>query len=504
MSALPQGRNRNIRIVPPVDFTVQVGDTFNRPNNAILGNTDGGAIDGITGGDGFTWTVPSGSWRIINNTASPTSVGRAIVEAGKSDGVLCASITAYQNYNIGLIFKYINGDNHAFAYINKDLGKIVHGFVVGGVTTNHPSLSIDYVDGAEFVIRMDGIYYYLEYNGEKIGVQQYIDYSLEDATKHGMFGVLNSSLNYIDYWHFINLPEYKNICLPSIVKPQTNDETYSITVPVRGDKSRCSEYELRANLANNIPYLILKYGVVTNSSGVMEKLSQGGYAFEYAGMIGADADIESDYKYFGSIHHNERLVDVQLDVGSLYNEYGSTLSRWKRYYCHKITLTQTMNLIYPVDETTIIGWSRLIHEFMPDKMVIKHNHTWESGYKIYSFYTAMLPFYGSILNTYQVGNEAVGTIANDGADKNIGTQSMKFKAWKASVGTYTLNLLLPYGGPDNYGDWSIGAKKMWLKDNVTEPQKLYVSYSPSVYANRISPQRSIHEAQYYISNGIPD
>lgn len=484
------------------DFTVDVGDTFNRTSTTELGSTDGGLIDGISGGSGVAWTEQVGTWRIISNRASAetvvSSTAIATVETNKVNGIICASIVMGGSF--GITARFVDSSNYVRCYVTATA--LVVSEIVGGAAANVLiNKDITYVEGAELVVRLDGLRISVEYNGVYYGFAN-INAAFATSTLHGLWTNGAASTWSADSWHFISLPAYQLTQRPSIV--QTLVGEYLVTHAVRGDATRCVEYELyqeKAILAgyaftSNVRH-IMGQNLVTIATGAKTVLSNGS-GWESAGLIGADADAQGDYGYFGSTHQSEQLVSITMKLRK-----HVTISRWKRYYLSNIQITQNINTVYPKDKATIIGTTILTHSFGTDLLTVSRSHTYETGYKIYGQYGAMYPILNPTMDTYKVGANAAALMVLDDGAKNLNTETATYKAW-LSTGDFTVNLFLPTGYPSSENNWTkSGGYKGWFKDNADGNVKFYVNFVSTGFDGVVAAVNSSHIFQYFVDNGIP-
>ena len=483
------------------DFTVDVGDTFNRTNASVLGDTDGGLIDGVSGGSGITWIDQVGTWRIVSNRASASAVvsltAIATVETNKVDGVICASIVNAGSF--GITARYVDANNYIKCYIASNTVNIVE--IVESSTKVLMNKAATYVEGAELVIRMDGLRLSLEYNGVYYGFVT-VNAAFATSTLHGLWTNGAASTWSADSWHFISLPAYQSTQRPSIVKVIEGE--YLVTHAVRGDATRCVEYELyqeKAVLAgyaftSNVRH-IMGQNLVTIATGAKTVLSNG-VGWESAGLIGAEADAQGDYGYFGSVHQSEQLVSIGFTLRK-----HVTILRWKRYYLSNIQITQNINTVYPKDKATIIGTTILTHSFGTDLLTVSKSYTYETGYKIYGQYGAMYPILNPSMDTYKVGDNDAALMVLDGNAKNLNTETAILKAW-LSTGDFTVNLFLPTGYPSSENNWTkSGGYKAWFKDNADGNVKFYVNFVSTNFTDVVAAVNSSHIFQYFVDNGIP-
>lgn len=483
-----------LKVVP---FTLSASDSFNRANGA-LGTTDGVGIDGIAGGSGLSWVEQVGTWGITSNRARANTVvannAIATVDTGKTDGVICAKITTSSAG--GVIARYVDANNYARVRVTTTSIDVIQ--IIGGASTTLWSLaSVVYIADADIVVRLDGNRISLEYNGEYYGSWA-LDVSLAASTLHGIYvNAAGSGLN-ISEWHFINLPEFQVIEHPSILQPLTGE--YLITTPLRGESGvRCAEWDVRQEKVkisgytwtSNTRHLFgLKLVTIANGSKVVLSDGQG---WEAAGSIGADADLEATYNYFGSIHQNEQCQSCVVSVRGM-----ASVPRWKRVYCTSLTIDQNINTIYPADKTSVIGTTKMRHSFDSAGLRVNRTHTYQPGYKIYTFYGAMMPINNPLLDTYQVGENASAVMVMDGNPKNLNTETSIFKSWAAG-GNYRVVMSLPTGGPSDPADWSkaVGFKG-WFKDNADGKGKHYVNFVSGNFADRVTAETSSHIVQYWV------
>jgi hypothetical protein len=489
-----------------VDFTLAGSDSFDRGDGAP-GNTDGAGIDGVTGGSGLSWTDKVGTSGITSNrlrfTAVSGGVGITVVDTGKTDGVVVGQAATAGANSIGLTLRYVDTSNYVHVYINTT-DNITLREVIAGSPTVLLTSSCTYVADAEMVVRLDGRRVSIEYNGVYYG-DATMNAAFDSSTLHGMWtNVAGSTIN-LNEWHFVNLPTYNTDARASLCKPLVGE--YLLTAPVSGDSTRCAEWEVRQEKTNlgggffspSDERIIMKLSLVTISSGAKSVITSdvNGSSWEHAGLIGADADIEGDYGYFGSIHQNvnfQSISEIVLGIG--------TVARWKRYYSNRVQLTQTMDIIYPKDDTTDIGDVTMHHIVDSQGLMLKRSYTYAAGYKIYSWYGGMMPVTNPNVDRYQVGTEAAAAMVLDDGAKNTGTEGTTYKSW-LNGGDFTLVMTLPKGGPDDNGDWSNSTIKGWFSDNATSPQKFYVNYVEGTFANKITAATSSHTVRYRVENGTP-
>ena len=87
-------------------------DSFNRPDSASLGSTDGLAVPEF-GGSGVAWTAASGTWGIFSNTLRCTASGNAIVDLGVADAWIEAQFFGATTGNAtSILFRYTDASNH--------------------------------------------------------------------------------------------------------------------------------------------------------------------------------------------------------------------------------------------------------------------------------------------------------------------------------------------------------------------------------------------------------
>lgn len=482
-------------------FTLAASDSFNRTNGA-LGNTDGAGIDGVLGGSGIAWVDKIGTWSITSNAARATAVvsnvGITVVNAGKTDGIICARPNSPVSASVGIIAHYIDADNHIRAYVTQTTLFVVQR--VGGVQTTLFQPAITYVANAELVVRLDGTRLSVEYNNTYINTTA-IDASLIGSTLHGMFVSGAASTWNVSEWHFINLPVYQTKQRPGIVQCLVGE--YLITTPNVGEITRCSEWDIRQEKAvlsgyaftSNVRHLF-GLNLVTIATGAKVLLSNG-VGWESAGQIGADADAIGDYGYFGTTHQSELLV-----LFSIYAHGIVTIPRWTRVYCNNIRIEQSMTTVYPKDKVTPIGTTVMHHFFNINGLTVKRSYTYSPGYKLLGWYGAMMPVSKPGVDWYKVGDNAAAAFVGDDGAKNLNTQTSFYRSWKAG-GDYTVVMYLPTGGPDDNADWSrSGGYKGWLKDNAVGP-KFYVNLVSGNAGEQVAAVASSHTTQYWIEFGTP-
>lgn len=473
-------------------FGLAASDSFNR---ASIGSTDGAGIDGITGGAGLPWVAQVGTWGITSNRARATTVvsnvAIATVDTGQVNGIVCARLATVSA--TGVVLRYVDSSNYIRAYIVSPNVLIVQ--TLAGSNTTLLTKAAPYVADAEMVVTLDGLRLGLEYNGIYYGSAT-INSAFASSTLHGMYvNAAGSTLN-IDEWHFITPPEFHPLNQASVLKLCAGE--YMATTPVQGDLTRCAEWDLRQeklilggySFTSNVFHL---HGarLVTVATGAKSLLSTN-QGWESAGQIGADADTEGNYGYFGSTHQSEQMVTFS----------GPERKRWIRYYAPAI-FDQTINTIYPRDKTTVIGTTQLRHQFKKTGLTVSRAHTYSAGYQIFNWYGAMLGVSYPEMDQYQVGAAAAAAMVRDDAAKNLNTQAALYRAWKAG-GNYTLCMDLPSGGPNDSGSWALaGNYKGWFKDNTSGDGKFYANHADGAFAGRTPAVASSHTTRYWVQNGIP-
>ena len=477
------------------DFTLDASDSFNRTNGA-LGDTDGAGIDGVTGGAGLTWVEKIGTWTITTNVARAATVAAsnavATVDTVKADGIICAKITTAGSN--GIVMRYVDTSNYVRCYISTTAITLAE--IVAGTASTLKNTPITYVAGADLICRLDGLRVGVEYNGTYIGSYA-INAAFASSTLHGMWTNGAASTWNVNEWHFISLPAYQDIQHPSVVQLLAGE--YLVTTPMRGDVARCAEFDLRQEksilsgwaAASGTRHL---FGIdlVTIATGAKVVLSAG-TGMEMAGQIGADADLQGDYGYFGTGHQRETITAFSMTIPRL-----ASIPRWKRVYCQNVRVDQTMNTIYPKDKATVIGTTTMRHVFRSTGLLVTRSHTYSAGYKLYNWYGGMMSIANPGVDTYQVGTEAAASMVFDDAAKNLNTQTDIYKAWLAA-GDYNVCMRLPTGGPSDPADWSkAGGYKGWFKDNADHAGKFYANYVDTNFAGAVAAVPSAHVCEYYV------
>lgn len=478
-----------------VPFTLAASDSFNR---ASIGSTDGAGIDGVTGGSGLAWVNQIGTWGITSNRARAatvvSNVAIATVNTGQVNGIVCARLATVSA--AGVVLRYVDSSNYVRAYVVSPNVLVVQ--TVAGVNTTLLSKAATYVADAEIVVTLDGLRLGLEYNGTYYGSVT-LNAAFASSTLHGMYvNAAGSTLN-LDEWHFITPPTFEAVNQSSALKLCAGE--YMMTTPVRGDLTRCAEWDLRQekvilagySFTSNVFHL---HGarLVTVATGAKSLLSTN-QGWESAGQIGATGDVEGGYGYFGSTHQSEQLTSVSISSRG-------ALSRWRRYYS-PVLVTQAINTIYPKDKATVIGTTQLVHSFNASGLTVSRSHNYSAGYQIFNWYGAMLPVSYPEMDQYQVGTEAAAAMVRDDAPKNLNTQAAIYRAWKAG-GDFTFQMELPSGGPNDSGSWALaGNYKGWFKDNASGDGKFYANHADGVFSGRTNAVASSHTVRYLVVTGIP-
>lgn len=138
-----------------VPLLALASDSFNRADGA-LGSTDGAGHAEANSGSGLAWADRIGTGAIATNAAGFSalvgSVGIATVEAGSSDQYVKAKLTRSAG-NVGVVFRYVDADNHYRAYHNGTQFKIDS--VIGGTVTNVNTTSATYSAGEEIHVKVE-------------------------------------------------------------------------------------------------------------------------------------------------------------------------------------------------------------------------------------------------------------------------------------------------------------------------------------------------------------
>jgi len=229
-------------------------------------------------------------------------------------------------------------------------------------------------------------------------------------------------------------------------------------------------------------------------------------AWEYAYTIGADADEQADYGFFGAIHQAQKSSSfaISLDGHDL-----SDVPMGLTCYGERLVVAQTMDTYYPKDKATVIGASTLIHTFdYGTGLDVRHSHTYSVGYKLYASYSAMMPTNNDDdagVNALQVGTNVSQSRDYDDSTKNIGTEGSYAAGWHSSAHGYRTVMELPAGGPDTDGAWTYsGEYKMWFNDlapATTGLGKFYVNYVTGDFASRVTAVASEHWTRYRVIKG---
>jgi hypothetical protein len=106
-----------------------VSDSFNRPDNATLGNAD----------TGQAWTENVGTWDIVGGKLQGTgATGRATVDAGTPHVDIFADITSVSaaSREAGIVFRYVDENNYWWALVDDQTSTSICQKVVAGVPTD--------------------------------------------------------------------------------------------------------------------------------------------------------------------------------------------------------------------------------------------------------------------------------------------------------------------------------------------------------------------------------
>jgi len=226
-------------------------------------------------------------------------------------------------------------------------------------------------------------------------------------------------------------------------------------------------------------------------------------AWEYAYTIGADADEQADYDFFGAIHQAQKSTSFAISLDG--RDLGD-VPMGRICYGERLVVVQTMDTYYPKDKATVIGASTLTHTFDYEMgLDVRHSHTYSEGYRLYASYSAMMPTNNDDsagIDTIQVGTNALQSRDYDGSVKNIGTEGSNAVGWHSFVHSYRTVMELPAGGPDTDGAWThSGEYKMWFNDlapAITGLGKFYVNYVTGDFASRVTATASEHWTRYRV------
>lgn len=288
---------------------------------------------------------------------------------------------------------------------------------------------------------------------------------------------------------------------PTVTILQTSATAISVFMPIPGETSKTTKARvslLKTN-APNLSWCMDEYDVYSYPEKVLvQDITPTGSAFEFAYNIGADADLLADYDFYSnsSAHNSVILQSVVIKVDGV----ETTLVTNTPVTGASVTIEQTMNIIYPKDDTTVIGTVALTHSFVGATgiLTVSHAHTYDPGYKLYRAYSGMLPTSNAGITKVSIGNAAEYTtgVADDSAHFN--TQS-RTSYGRSDLHSYRPQLMLPFGGPDILANWQKAAPDyFWFQDRIGGLGKFYVNWVGNTFANRVTAIDSSHASEYRI------
>lgn len=136
--------------------TPLASDSFDRSDSSSLGSTNGAGVE-ETGGSGLAWADLTGDPQIASNAfcASGSADTAATVDLGKSDVVLCATLTARAS-GPGIVFRAVDANNYWRAAIDGSNIKIWER--TGGSWTERASAAASTSNGTDYfaVLALEG------------------------------------------------------------------------------------------------------------------------------------------------------------------------------------------------------------------------------------------------------------------------------------------------------------------------------------------------------------
>jgi hypothetical protein len=224
-------------------------------------------------------------------------------------------------------------------------------------------------------------------------------------------------------------------------------------------------------------------------------------SWEYAFKVGADADIEADYGFFGGVHQGQAITEWTFTLDGR-DVTGMAVGEIR--FGALAHMRQSLNTYYPKDKTTVVGASTIEHRWGETALDVEYTHAFSDGYSIYQCYSAMVPTTSAGtpagIDTYKIGdNSAAARVFDDGA-KNKPTETATALFYHSTAHAYRLTMTLPTGYPGN-NTWAYsGNWKVWFLDGVdADNGKAYANWIDGEFADRIEAIASTHQIRYVVS-----
>ncbi len=204
--------------------------------------------------------------------------------------------------------------------------------------------------------------------------------------------------------------------------------------------------------------------------------------------------------YYGGGHGNIKSTNFAIRIDS---QDIKSLSIDSAIRGSQVNIDQVFDILYPKNQSLVIGSVELHHKFNQDQLLVEHSHTYVPDYEIYAAHSGMLPINKksnnpNSFNRVKIGDNPEIEIKNDGQYHYFEPASEAL--FYSTNHPYKLKLTLPSGGPDIHGDWSkaTGLEKIWFYDIAGEYAKVYVNWVSNQWETRIPASSSSHQTKYQI------